>query len=74
MRLVEGEGPMKNRDHVVVRTMRSVTEVPEVKGLIPLECRACKETVYLGLPISIGAMATLTQAFANSHENCTEEQ
>ena len=65
---------MKNRDHVVARTMRSVTEVPEVKGLMPLECRACKELVYLGIPISIGAMATLTQAFANAHENCTEAE
>ncbi len=65
---------MKNRDHVVARTMKSVAEVPEVKGLMPLECRACKETVYLGLPISIEAMAALTQAFANAHETCTEEQ
>jgi hypothetical protein len=54
--------------------MRSVTEFPEVKGIIPLECRVCKELVYLGLPISIGAMATLTQAFANAHENCTEAE
>ncbi len=65
---------MKNRDHVVARSMRSVADVPEVKGLMPLECRACKELVYLGLPISIGGMATLTQAFTNDHENCTEEQ
>lgn len=57
-------------NHVIARQMKPVSEVPEVNGLLPLECTACGAKAYLGLPLAVSTLVTLTQAMIHAHADC----